>query len=76
MKPAPRIINLEETIGKTVGRRRPADAMAAGFTLQHTLNQMLKTTGHRLAPRGVYRFKTHEEADAWNLKMMRPSKVS
>lgn len=76
MEPAPRIINLEEHIGKTVGRRRPADAMNGGMALQKTLNQMLQATGHLLAPKGVFRFKTHEEADAWTLKMMKPTKES
>lgn len=76
MKPAPAIINIEEHIGKTVGRRRPPDAMSGGMALQRTLNQMLSSTGHRLAPKGVFRFKTHEEADAWKLRMMKPSKES
>ena len=75
MLETPRIINLEETIGKTVGRRRPAvDALAAGFAMQETLNEFLKTSGHTLAPRGVFRFRSHEEANAWTMKMMRPAK--
>lgn len=75
MEQTPRIINLEETIGKTVGRRRPpVDALAAGFAMQATLNGFLKSSGHRLAPRGVFRFQSHEEADAWMMKMMKPAK--
>jgi hypothetical protein len=75
MQQTPRIINLEETIGKTVGRRRPpVDALAAGFAMQETLNEFLKSSGHRLAPRGVFRFRSHEEANAWTMKMMRPAK--
>jgi hypothetical protein len=77
MQQTPRIINLEDKIGKTVGRRRPPeDALAAGFAMQETLNEVLKSSGHRLAPRGVFRFRSHEEADAWMLKMMKPAKVN
>jgi hypothetical protein len=75
MQQTPRIINLEETIGKTVGRRRPPrDALAAGFAMQTTLNEFMKSSGHRLAPSGVFRFRSHQEADEWMLKMMKPSK--
>jgi len=75
MEGTPAIINLEETIGKTVGRRRPSpDPMAAGFAMQDTLNQFLKSSGHALAPRGVFRFRTHQEANAWTLNMMSPKK--
>lgn len=66
------VINLEETIGKTVGRRR---APAAGAGLQKTLNQVFASQGHVLCPRGVYRFKSHEEADEWMWKMMTPNKT-
>lgn len=69
------IINLEETIGKTVGRRRPpSDALAAADVLQRTVNELLEATGHRLTPRGVFRFRSHEEADAWMIRMLRPRK--
>jgi hypothetical protein len=48
--------------------------LAAGFAMQETLNEFLKSSGHRLAPRGVFRFRSHEEANAWTMKMMRPAK--
>ena len=56
------IVNLEEMPGKVVGRvprRSPADfleRMAAQF---HALGLKLPY------PKGVHRFKTFEEADAW-----------
>lgn len=59
------IVNLEETPGKTVGkipRRSPAqflERMAAQF---HAMGLKLPY------PKGVYRFKTFEEADAWEMK--------
>lgn len=63
MKPA---INYEEKIGRTVGRRAmPADVFAYGMALQKTGVQLAKTFGLRGVPRGVFRFRSHEEADAW-----------
>lgn len=57
------LINLEDPVGKTVGRRAaPSDALEYGFGLQKTLNQLYG--GFRIR-RGVYRFRSHEEADKW-----------
>ena len=62
MKPT---VNLEETHGKVVGRinKRPAgevlDRMVARF---HAMGLQLPF------PKGVFRFKTFEEADAWETK--------
>ena len=60
MQPRP-VVNVEEFIGKTVGRRVPA----SGAGLQITLNQVLVGQQRGVCPRGVYRFHSHEEADAW-----------
>jgi hypothetical protein len=66
MKP---VINLEETIGKTVGRRvAPADSFHYGMRLQENGAEMMRTFGRFRIPRGVYRFRSHEEADAWMMK--------
>jgi hypothetical protein len=51
---------------KTVGRRR-IDGGNSG-ALQHTL-AAVRGTG-ALVPRGVYRFRTFEEADAWMTRTM------
>jgi len=66
------VINIEENIGKTVGRRKlPKNSFAYGMALQTTGNDLRNTFGYAgLFPKGVYRFKTHEEADAWTLKML------
>jgi hypothetical protein len=46
MQQTPWIINMEEKIGKTVGRRRPsADASAAGLAMQETLLDFLESSG-------------------------------
>ena len=48
---------------KIVTRRRPGeDALRDSAILQRTLNAL---RGNALVPRGVYRFASHEEADAW-----------
>lgn len=61
------IINLEETPGKFVGkipRRTPAEAIDRMVREFHSLGLKLPF------PKGVYRFKTFEEADAWEMKHM------
>ena len=60
-------INLEEKIGKTVGRRREvSDPFAYAMALQKTANELRKATiGRGLCPKGVFKFKSHEEADQW-----------
>ena len=51
---------------KTVGRRR-VDTGSNG-TLQRTMSQLRGTRA--LVPRGVYRFNSFEEADAWMTRMV------
>jgi len=70
------IVNLEEKIGKTVGKRvAPSDAFAAGMKLQEMAVQFHKRFKNRWARTGVYRFKTHEEADEWMMRMLAQSQT-
>jgi hypothetical protein len=70
-------VNLEEKIGKTVGRRTmPSDSFAAAMQLQETALQLHKRLNNHWASRGVYRFKTHEEADEWMMRMLANSQAS
>ncbi len=56
------IINMEENIGKTVGRRvRTVRSSDYGLGLQMTLGQLFQPQ----VPKGVFRFRSHEEADQW-----------
>lgn len=64
------IINLEDEPGKTVGRRVAEDAFEYGMRLQSAGSSIQQESGIRFVPKGVYRFKTHEEADEWLLTMM------
>jgi hypothetical protein len=67
-------VNVEEKIDRLVGRRTGTpDSLRAGMQLQATAAQLHKTFKHRWMPKGVYRFKTHEEADAWMTKMLAQS---
>ena len=64
-------INVEEKIDRFVGKRTGTpDSLQAGMQLQATAAQLHQTFKHRWMPKGVYRFKTHEEADAWMTKML------
>jgi hypothetical protein len=69
-------INVEEKIDRYVGRRTGTpDSLRAGMQLQATAAQLHRAFNHRWMPKGVYRFKTHEEADAWMTKMLARSSL-
>lgn len=53
-----------KVVTKRKGRENPIEDARI---LQKTLNQI---RGDALVPRGVYRFKTFEEADEWMTKMI------
>lgn len=55
-------INLEDSIGKTVGRRIPPHATNMSEQLQQTGAALFARWGHGM-PKGVYRYRSHEEAE-------------
>ncbi|MBI4238785.1 MAG: hypothetical protein HY696_10300 [Deltaproteobacteria bacterium] len=57
---------------KVVGRTGKADPVRDARILQRTGDRLLR---HALVPRGVYRFKTHKEADAWMTRMIVRTRV-
>jgi hypothetical protein len=64
-------INMQESIGKTVGRRTTLrNPFDYALGLQETASELYKLTGRGLCPKGVFKFKSHEEADAWTRKML------
>lgn len=68
MKP---IVNLQDPVAKTVGRRKPPrDSFAAGMKLQRLAVNWAESSDRRFVPKGVYRFDSHEEADRWMWKMI------
>jgi hypothetical protein len=58
---------------KVVGRRagKTAPTLENANTLLKTMQQL--RGGKGICPRGVYRFKTFEEADEWMMKMLTQS---
>ena len=68
------VINVQDPVGKTVGRRKLRDAWKFAMDGQKTANQLRRSFGHGgLCPKGVFRFRSHEEADAWMMKMLAKS---
>jgi hypothetical protein len=72
----PPLINVEEKIDRFVGKRRMlSDSLKTGMQLQALGAELHTAFKHRWCPKGVYRFKTHEEADAWMMKMLARSGI-
>jgi len=61
------VINLEETIGKQVGRgQAPTGPLkVADSTIQRAIGFHRAFPSRLMPKRGVYRFNSHEEADRW-----------
>lgn len=54
---------------KILGRRQPpTGGISAARNLQRTLRDL--HADRPFVPRGVYRFKTHEESQEWLMKML------
>jgi hypothetical protein len=65
------IVNLEETPDKIVGRRvPPRDPLLAYMRSPEEAREWKRAFGTPRIPKGVYRFQSHEEADAWLWRMM------
>jgi len=64
-------INASEKIDRQVGRRtaQPDGLSMAGSTKADSMAWRRNFGGVRV-PRGVYRFKTHEEAEQWLWRMI------
>jgi hypothetical protein len=65
------LINVEEKIDRFVGRRtKTPDALSTATSNKADAVAWQKALGGLRVPRGVYRFKTHEEADEWLWRMI------
>ena len=65
------LINVEENIDRTVGRRTEApDGLSTGTSHKADSMAWRRLLGGVRVPRGVHRFKTHEEADQWLWRMI------
>ena len=64
-------INVEEKIDRFVGKRtKPPDALSTATSNKAESIAWRKAFGGVRVPRGVHRFKTHEEADQWLWRMI------
>ena len=54
-------------IKRVPGRREGEDVLRDIDILQRTMNEL---RGCGLIPRGVYRFRSHEEADEWMMRQI------
>jgi hypothetical protein len=54
-------------VKRICGRREDDDVLRDVEILQRTVNEL---RGCGLVPRGVYRFRTHEEADEWMMRQI------
>lgn len=62
------VVNIQETIGKTVGRRVvPNPLQAQPGEVENAKAWQRSFGGLRVRP-GVYRFTSFEDADAWMMK--------
>lgn len=59
------LVNLEEFVGKIVGRRKPRSPAE----IQRIGLEIYRVSRFRVCDPGVYRFSSHEEANEWNLQM-------
>ncbi len=67
MKP---IINLDDPVVKTHGKRQPPDPLSLEGNRKADAIAMGKAFPLGIPGKGVYRFKTFEEADAWMEKAL------
>ena len=64
-------INAEEKIDRLVGKRTKApDGLSSATSRKTDSVAWQRSFGGMRVPRGVYRFKTHEEADLWLWRMI------
>jgi hypothetical protein len=55
---------------KTVGRRRPGNTLDIEHDTKEDVLAWRRAFPTPFVPKGVYRFSSHEEADAWLWKML------
>ncbi len=64
------MVNIDENIGKTVGRRRVGDSLEYGLGLQKLLASAREESSFPRFPKGVSKFRSFEEADAWMMRYL------
>lgn len=59
------IINLDDPVGKVVGRRRVPNPLRVDGRAIESAKAWRRAFGGVGVPKGVYRFRSHENADEW-----------
>lgn len=73
----PPFINVEEKIDRFVGKRtQTPDALSLSGNTKADAAAWHKAFAGNGVPRGVYRFKTHEDADEWLWRMITRPKAN
>jgi hypothetical protein len=70
------VVNIEDDIGRTVGRRQIKDSLVYGLGLQKSLARIREEAPFPRFPKGVFKFRSFEEADAWTLRYITASRDS
>ena len=64
-------VNVEEPVDRLVGRRtQPRDALSTSSSRKADAIAWRRALGGIPVPRGVHRFRTHQEADDWLWRMI------
>jgi hypothetical protein len=64
------VFNIDDPVGKVVGRRKPATKLVSSPQETEANKQWAAMPFFPRIKRGVYRFKSHEEADQWLMDHM------
>ncbi len=64
------MVSPDETPGKVVGRRRVSGGLNPEVHSRERARGWSAAMKTPFVPRGVYRFKSHEEADEWMWRMI------
>jgi hypothetical protein len=64
------VVNIDDPVGKVVGRRKPASRLISSPGETESNRQWAAMEFFPRIKPGVYRFKTHEEADQWLMDHM------
>jgi len=59
------VVNIEDPVGKVVGKRSPANRLLVSPQETEANRKWAATAFFPRIKKGVYRFKSHEEADQW-----------
>lgn len=59
------VVNIDDPVGKLVGKRRPPSTLISSPQETEANRQWAATVFFPRIKKGVYRFKSHEEAHQW-----------